>query len=144
MNATIRKNEIFTCFLHAHPYEELYENSFSLQAACVTIAALMQYFLMVAFCWMLIEGIYLYFFVVKVYSINTKMYMYHFISWGKFIILQITLETVTMLSDRQIWYCHPVKFFEFPPFFMSRSSNDHGGHFTWHRCWKRRVTKLYE
>nr|XP_058959395.1 adhesion G-protein coupled receptor D1-like [Pocillopora verrucosa] len=42
----------------------------------------MQYFFMAAFCWMLIEGIYLYFFVVKVYNINTKMYMYHVISWG--------------------------------------------------------------
>nr|XP_058953092.1 adhesion G-protein coupled receptor D1-like [Pocillopora verrucosa] len=52
------------------------------KAACVTIAVLMQYFLMAAFCWMLIEGIYLYFFVVKVYNINTKMYMYHVISWG--------------------------------------------------------------
>nr|XP_058946845.1 adhesion G protein-coupled receptor E3-like [Pocillopora verrucosa] len=52
------------------------------KAACVTIAALLQYFLMAAFCWMLIEGIYLYLFVVKVYNINTKIYMYHVISWG--------------------------------------------------------------
>ncbi|CAH3164085.1 unnamed protein product, partial [Pocillopora meandrina] len=52
------------------------------KAACVTIAALMQYFLMAALCWMLIEGIFLYLFVVKVYNINSKMYMYHVISWG--------------------------------------------------------------
>ena len=64
------------------------EPAFFPQAACVTIAALMQYFLMAAFCWMLIEGIYLYFFVVKVYNINTKMYMYHVTSWGEFIILK--------------------------------------------------------
>ena len=31
---------------------------------------------------MLVEGIYLYLFVVKVYNINTKMHMYHVISWG--------------------------------------------------------------
>ena len=55
---------------------------------------------MAAFCWMLIEGIYLYFFVVKVYNINTKMYMYHVISWGEFCILKHALVTVTMLSDR--------------------------------------------
>ncbi|XP_066022934.1 adhesion G-protein coupled receptor D1-like [Pocillopora verrucosa] len=42
----------------------------------------MQYFLMAAFCWMLIKRIYLYLFVVKVYNINTKMYIYHVISWG--------------------------------------------------------------
>ncbi|XP_066022823.1 adhesion G protein-coupled receptor L4-like [Pocillopora verrucosa] len=52
------------------------------KAACVTIAALMQYFLMAAFCWIFIEGIFLYLFVVKVYNINSKMYMYHVISWG--------------------------------------------------------------
>ena len=57
----------------------------------------MQYFLMTAFCWMLIEGIYLYFFVVKVYNINTKMYMYHVISWGdhEFIVLKHALVTCT-------------------------------------------------
>ncbi|XP_066023909.1 adhesion G-protein coupled receptor D1-like [Pocillopora verrucosa] len=51
-------------------------------ALCVLAAAFMQYFLMVAFCWMLVEGIYFFLFVVKVYNINTKMHMYHFISWG--------------------------------------------------------------
>ncbi|PFX14625.1 putative G-protein coupled receptor 133 [Stylophora pistillata] len=51
-------------------------------AACIAAAALMQYFLMAAFCWMLVEGIYLYLFVVKVYNINTKMHMYHVMSWG--------------------------------------------------------------
>ena len=114
---------------NAHPYEELYENSFFPQAACVTIAALIQYFLMAAFHWMLIEGIDLYFFVVKVYNIKTKVYMYHVISWGKFIILQHALETVIMLSDRQIWCCHAVNCFDFPPFFVGRSSSDLGGQF---------------
>ncbi|XP_022809183.1 adhesion G protein-coupled receptor L4-like [Stylophora pistillata] len=52
------------------------------KAVCVTVAVLMQYFLMAAFCWMLVEGIYLYLFVVKVYNINTKMHMYHVMSWG--------------------------------------------------------------
>ncbi|XP_022807522.1 adhesion G-protein coupled receptor D1-like isoform X1 [Stylophora pistillata] len=52
------------------------------KAACVTVAALMQYFLMAAFCWMLVEGIYLYLFVVKVYNINTTMHIYHIMSWG--------------------------------------------------------------
>ena len=61
---------------------------FLLKAICVTVAALMQYFLMAAFCWMLVEGIYLYLFVVKVYNINTKMHMYHAISWG-ILILQL-------------------------------------------------------
>ena len=56
----------------------------------------MQYFFMAAFRWMLIEAIYFYFFVVKVYNINTKMYMHHVISWGKFIILKLALVTVVL------------------------------------------------
>ena len=54
-----------------------------MQGACVAVAALMQYFLMAAFCWMLVEGIYLYLFVVKVYNINNKMNVYYVMSWGK-------------------------------------------------------------
>ncbi|XP_022808010.1 adhesion G-protein coupled receptor D1-like [Stylophora pistillata] len=52
------------------------------KAACVTAAVLMQYFLMAAFFWMLVEGVYLYLFVVKVYNITEKMHMYHVMSWG--------------------------------------------------------------
>ena len=51
----------------------------------MTVAALVQYFLMAAFCWMLIEGIYLYLFVVKVYNVSNKMKKCHGVSWGKFI-----------------------------------------------------------
>ena len=121
------------------------KKSFSSQAACVTIAALMQYFLMAAFCWMLIEGIYLYLFVVKVYNINTKMYMYHVISWGEFFIF---FQTCTAYcnnafgSPNLVFSCSKV--LDFFPFFMGRSSSNHGGHFTRHRCWERRITKLYE
>ena len=106
----------------------------------------MQYFLMAVFCWMLIKGIDLYFFVVKVYNINTKVYMYHVISWGKFIISQFALETVIMPTDRQKWYCQAVKCFDFLPFFVGRSSSDDGGHFTRHPYWKKEkmFTKLHE
>lgn len=65
--------------------ESLIKNAFdSWQVACVIVAALMQYFLTAAFCWMLVEGIYLYLYVVKVYNINNKMTVYHVVSWGKF------------------------------------------------------------
>ena len=52
-----------------------------LQGACVAVAALLQYFLMAAFCWMLVEGIYLYLLVVKVYNIKNKTRIYHGFSW---------------------------------------------------------------
>ncbi|XP_022778437.1 adhesion G protein-coupled receptor E3-like, partial [Stylophora pistillata] len=53
------------------------------KAACVAVAALLQYFLMASFCWMLVDGIYIYLFVVKVYSITDKIYYYHGFCWGK-------------------------------------------------------------
>ena len=56
---------------------------YSLQAGCVAVAALMQYFLMGSFCWMLVEGIYIYFFVVKVYNITDEMHRYHYFCWGE-------------------------------------------------------------
>ena len=63
-----------------------------LKAVCVTVVALMHYFLMAAFCWMLVEGIHLYLFVVKVSNtINTKMHMYHVISWG-ILIFQLNIS----------------------------------------------------
>ncbi|XP_066022646.1 adhesion G-protein coupled receptor D1-like [Pocillopora verrucosa] len=52
------------------------------KSACVTVAAFVQYFLMAAFCWMLIEAVYLYLFVVKVYNISDKMKVSHGFSWG--------------------------------------------------------------
>ena len=113
-----------------------------LQAACIAVAALMQYFLMAAFCWMLVEGIYLYLFVVKVYNINTKMHMYHIISWGISMTYFITtciggstvLSYLVLSSSQVLW----IYFFVF----MVRSPYDHDGHFTWHCCCERRNTKL--
>ena len=90
---------------------------FSLQGTCVTVAALMQYFLMVAFCWMLVEGIYLYLFVVKVY--NIKMKMYYVMSWGKLLynglfycyfplyLLSIMNELITMVQRNALFYLFP-------------------------------------
>ena len=57
--------------------------TYFLQAACVAVAALMQYFLMASFCWMLVEGIYIYLFVVKVYNISDKIRRYHGFCWGE-------------------------------------------------------------
>ncbi|XP_022808396.1 adhesion G-protein coupled receptor D1-like [Stylophora pistillata] len=37
---------------------------------------------MAAFCWMLIEGVYLYLFVVKVYNVGNKLKICHGVSWG--------------------------------------------------------------
>ena len=55
---------------------------FFLQAICITAAVLTQYFLMAAFCWMLVEGIYFYLFIVKVYNISNRLIVYHVVAWG--------------------------------------------------------------
>ncbi|KAL9963228.1 hypothetical protein ACROYT_G032406 [Oculina patagonica] len=81
------------------------------KGACVTVAALMQYFLMAAFCWMLVEGIYLYLFVVKVYNIADKICIYHAISWGfPAIIVAMSLSIAagkdgiqSFVSDKYCW-----------------------------------------
>ncbi|XP_068749315.1 adhesion G-protein coupled receptor D1-like [Montipora capricornis] len=57
-------------------------NATANKGACVAAAALMQYFFMAALCWMLVEGIYLYLFTVKVYNVSHKMLVYHLLSWG--------------------------------------------------------------
>ena len=53
-----------------------------LQAICITVAVLTQYFVMAAFCWMLVEGIYFYLLIVKVYNISNKLILYHVMAWG--------------------------------------------------------------
>ena len=76
-----------------------YKTFFSLsQALCVLTAAFLQYFLMVAFCWMLVEEIYFVLFVVKVYNIGTKMHMYHFISWG--IVISLVVNYCKLLNRK--------------------------------------------
>jgi len=76
--------------------------------ACVTVAALMQYFFMAALCWMLVEGICLYLFVVKVYNFNHKMSVYHGMSWGKDNerCIESSLREATKPSRREQFSCN--------------------------------------
>ncbi|PFX12796.1 putative G-protein coupled receptor 133 [Stylophora pistillata] len=75
-------------------------------AACVTAAVFMQYFMMAAFFWMLVEGVYLYLLVVKAFNIYEKMHMYHVMSWGIFIspvlnifiLVQVIREMTTLVQ----------------------------------------------
>ncbi|XP_068710995.1 adhesion G protein-coupled receptor L4-like [Montipora foliosa] len=66
-------------------------NATANKGACVAAAALMHYFFMAALCWMLVEGIYLYLYTVKVYNVSHKMLVYHLLSWGKPIMVKIKL-----------------------------------------------------
>lgn len=81
---------------------------------CVMVAALEQFFLMAAFCWMFIEGVYLYLFVVKVYNVTNKMKICHGVTWG-FSALVVTLSlSITagiagiesFVSEKYCWLSH--------------------------------------
>ena len=56
---------------------------FILQAPCITAASLIQYFFLVTFSWMLIEGIQLYHKVTKVTPVQLNMPLCYVLSYGK-------------------------------------------------------------
>ncbi|XP_057312360.1 adhesion G-protein coupled receptor D1-like [Hydractinia symbiolongicarpus] len=53
------------------------------KAVCQSVAYLLHYFYLASFCWMLVEGLYLYFAVIKVFS-DGKIYLrwYFLFAWG--------------------------------------------------------------
>ena len=54
------------------------------QAVCVFVAALLHYFFLAAFCWMLCEGIYLFLILVIVLTtLSKKWWLFLLIGWGK-------------------------------------------------------------
>ena len=115
--------------------ENLITNVFDTwQAACVTVAALIQYFLAAAFCWMLVEGIYLYLHVVKVYNINNKMTVYHVVSWSMFCkILDDILSQHQLQLDFVVYFREMFLFY----LFRCRFPCCDGNHFAEHCCRKR-------
>ena len=68
-----------------------------MQAICITAAVLTQYFVMAAFCWMLVEGIYFYLLIVKVYNISNRLIVYHVMAWG--IVLQSIMTFIIVSAD---------------------------------------------
>ena len=61
----------------------MYYIHFILQAPCITAASLIQYFFLVTFSWMLIEGIQLYYKVTKVAPVQLNMPLCYVLSYGK-------------------------------------------------------------
>ena len=53
------------------------------QVLCLTVAALLHYFCLSAFCWMLIEGIMLYLLIIEVYNNELKLRLCYTFSFGK-------------------------------------------------------------
>ena len=58
-----------------------------IQGGCAFVAALLHYFFLAAFCWMLCEGIMLYLMLVVVFSrLSRKWWFFLIIGWGKYTI----------------------------------------------------------
>ena len=56
-----------------------------LQEGCIVVAAILHYFFLAVFCWMLCEGIIIYVMFVKViyHGFFQRMYFFWLIGWGK-------------------------------------------------------------
>ena len=59
-------------------------NPVSLQELCVFVAAMIHYFYLVGFAWMLFEGVYLYLMVVKVFNTVIRWRLFYGVAWGKY------------------------------------------------------------
>ena len=84
---------------------------FFLQAICITAAVFTQYFLMAAFCWMLVEGIYFYLLIVKVYNISNRLIVYHVMAWG---ILLLSVITFLIFNADLPYFESVYSWYDFP------------------------------
>lgn len=59
--------------------------SFDIEGLCITIAALLHYFLLATFTWMALEAVHMYIALVKVFNTYIRRYILKFcvIGWGK-------------------------------------------------------------
>ncbi|XP_028405855.1 adhesion G-protein coupled receptor D1-like isoform X2 [Dendronephthya gigantea] len=56
-------------------------NASTNQVACLLVTALLHYFYLATFCWMLVEGFHLYLMVVKVFTESSYLRQYYLFSW---------------------------------------------------------------
>jgi len=61
---------------------------------CTFVGVMLHYFYLVAFGWMMLEGVYLYLMVVKVFNTVIKMRLYYMFAWGKWHLHRFYLETL--------------------------------------------------
>ena len=64
---------------------------------CTFVAVMLHYFYLVAFGWMMLEGVYLYLMVVKVFNTVIKMKLYYLFAWGKTRSLRPTICYTVMI-----------------------------------------------
>ncbi|EDO45462.1 predicted protein, partial [Nematostella vectensis] len=58
---------------------------------CIFVAIVIHYMYLVAFGWMMLEGVYLYLMVVKVFNTDVKMKLYYAFSYGKRLVFSLSI-----------------------------------------------------
>ena len=76
------------------------------QGLCIFVAGLIHYFYLVAFAWMLFEGVYLYLMVVKVFNTEIKMRLFYAVAWGKYLtdlnLMKVCYGRIENRNNRQV------------------------------------------
>ncbi|XP_031556556.1 adhesion G-protein coupled receptor D1-like isoform X1 [Actinia tenebrosa] len=79
---------------------------------CIAVAVFIQYFYLVAFCWMLVEGVQLYLHVVKVFNIEHGMVANYIFAWGfpSIVVMATVIAALTskdgaagLINERFCW-----------------------------------------
>ncbi|CAH3021194.1 unnamed protein product [Porites evermanni] len=71
----------------------------ALQGLCIFVAGLIHYFYLVAFAWMLFEGVYLYLMVVKVFNTEIKMRLFYVVAWGLPLLIVLLSMLIASTQD---------------------------------------------
>ncbi|XP_067047272.1 adhesion G protein-coupled receptor L3-like isoform X2 [Acropora muricata] len=74
------------------------------QAFCTTVAALIHYFYLSSFCWMLIEGVMLYLLIIEVYNVAVKLRYCYLSAYGfPGLVVTVTLLTAHVTEEDGIY-----------------------------------------
>ena len=70
------------------------------QGVCVFVAAVIHFFYLAGFAWMLFEGVYLYLMVVKVFNTVIRMRLFYAVAWGKcYVDYRFPSNQITLISS---------------------------------------------
>ncbi|CAH3181494.1 unnamed protein product [Porites lobata] len=66
---------------------------------CVFVAAMIHYFYLVGFAWMLFEGVYLYLMVVKVFNTVIRLRLFYGVAWGVSLLIVVLSIVIASIQD---------------------------------------------
>ncbi|XP_073251652.1 adhesion G-protein coupled receptor D1-like [Porites lutea] len=66
---------------------------------CVFVAAMIHYFYLVGFAWMLFEGVYLYLMVVKVFNTVMRWRLFYGVAWGVSLLIVVLSIVIASIQD---------------------------------------------